>query len=113
MTDQPQTPPVAPPAISAPPPAAKQAPPAAPPAPDPRDAEIARLRLELEAAGKPQGVLPFGGVPTVRFRVLEPHQSMTHGGVTVNTDWTDVPQWFVPALQQAAADAGVTIEQES
>lgn len=85
----------------------------APPADEPedgRDAEISRLKLELEAAGKPQDGRFM--VPTVEMRVMPPHVEMHHGGVTLGTDWTEVPEHMSAALQGAAQDAGVKIEQK-
>jgi len=41
------------------------------------------------------------------------HESITYGGVTVTTEPTTVPAGMAAALVEAAADAGVTITQES
>jgi hypothetical protein len=79
-------------------------------APDPRDAEIARLRSELEAAGKP---VTDPGPGAVQLRVTAPAGgSMQFAHTKVGPDWTDVPAGLVPALMQAADTAGVTIEQQ-
>jgi hypothetical protein len=72
-------------------------------------AEIARLREQLEAAGKPDKQ----PVPDpVRLKVESPHSSVTFGGVTVGSEYTEVPGHAVAALMEGAADAGVTITQD-
>jgi hypothetical protein len=72
-------------------------------------AERDRLLVQLEAAGQPvQAAL----ARTVRMKVEPPHASMTHGGVTVGSEFTDVPAWFAAALSEAATGAGVTLTQE-
>lgn len=53
-----------------------------------------------------------GGVATVRLRVEGAHQSIRVGHTEVGRDWTEVPEHMVTALEQGAADAGVTLTQE-
>ena len=50
---------------------------------------------------------------SVLMKVEGEHESLTYGGVTVGTDPTPVPAPLVAPLLEAAADAGVTITQES
>ena len=49
----------------------------------------------------------------VRMKVEGSHASITYGGLTVTTEPTTVPASMAAALTEAAADAGVTITQES
>jgi len=72
-------------------------------------AEIRRLREQLEAAGQPDKQ----PVPDpVRLKVESPHSSVTFGGITVGSEYTEVPGHAVAALMEGAADAGVTITQD-
>lgn len=78
-------------------------PPAA--AKDPRDRAA---ELEAELAQIRVAAVPG---PTVRMRVLPPHDTFTRGSVTVGRDPTPVPAGFLALLQQAADEAGVKIEE--
>jgi hypothetical protein len=49
----------------------------------------------------------------VQMKVEAPHASISYGGLTVGTEFTTVPANLVAAITEAAADAGVTITQES
>jgi hypothetical protein len=69
---------------------------------------VVRLRAELAMA---QAALPQEP-GTVRLRVREPHDSFTVGGVTVGADPTPVPVHALTGLMSAAADAGVTLEED-
>lgn len=104
MTDQPQETGKAPVPGAAPAPVpARQQPAAAEPAPESRiaelEAELAKLRADAIAGAK-----------TV-LRVLKPHVSFTHAGITVSADPTPVPQRAVADLLDAAAEAGVNIKE--
>jgi hypothetical protein len=72
-------------------------------------AEVERLNRELAAA---QLKAAAGGGKTVRLRVGGPHSSMSYGGVTITSEFSDVPVHHQAALSQAAADAGVELIQE-
>jgi hypothetical protein len=73
----------------------------------PRDL-VARLRAELAMATAALPQEPG----TVRLRVTGPHDSFAYGGITVGTDPVPVPAGAVPQLMSAAADAGVTLEED-
>lgn len=49
----------------------------------------------------------------VLMRVEGDHESITYGGLTVGSESTTVPVSMAAAITEAAADAGVTIIQES
>lgn len=49
----------------------------------------------------------------VVMKVEGGHESITYGGLTVGTESTTVPVSMAAAITEAAADAGVTIIQES
>lgn len=49
----------------------------------------------------------------VRMKVEGPHASLHYGGLTIGTEYTDVPPHLVGPMTTAAAEAGVTITQES
>lgn len=51
------------------------------------------------------------GQETVQLRVEEPHAALIHGGITIGTEWTDVPAHAVPAIMEGAANSGVTLTQ--
>ena len=70
------------------------------------DAYLARLLARRDAAAVAAG-------EAVRMKVEGGHESLTYGGLTVGTEFTNVPVSMVAALVEAAADAGVTITQES
>jgi hypothetical protein len=53
------------------------------------------------------------GQETARMRVTGPHASLHYGGLTITTEYTDVPVHMVAAMTTAAAEAGVQLEQES
>ena len=53
------------------------------------------------------------GVTAERFKVEPPHSSFSYGGATVGTEFTTVPGGLVAAFATAAAEAGVTLTQES
>ena len=48
----------------------------------------------------------------VLLRVGKPHDSLTYGGITITAEPTEVPARHAPAMQEAAARAGVTLIQE-
>jgi 2-oxoglutarate dehydrogenase E2 component (dihydrolipoamide succinyltransferase) len=107
VTDQPAA------AAPAPaPPAAAPAPPAAP-APAPaagglsaaEEAQLGALLGKQAAAAADEGA--------VRMKVEGGHASLSYGGVTVGTEFTTVPAALAAPFLEAAADAGVTITQES
>ena len=107
------SPPAAPPPAPVPTPApAPQANEAAVPAVSPsgltpdEEAQLGRLLAKRSASEE-------GGTERLRISPESGHSSMEFGGVTVRSDWTDVPARLVPHLFNAAADAGVTIERES
>jgi hypothetical protein len=96
-----------------PPPAPAPAPAPAAPAPDApaggltaaEEAALGALLAKRDAAA--------GAAETVRMKVNAPEgTTITHGGVTVGTDFTDVPASMSAALTTAAGDAGMEIEQE-
>lgn len=63
------------------------------------EAELAKIRAEMLAGAK------------TLLRVLKPHVSFTHGGITVGNDPTPVPERSVGALMTAASKAGVQIKE--
>jgi hypothetical protein len=106
---EPDSTPAAPPA--APPPPA----PPAPPAPAPEAAagltpDEERQLGELLA----KQAATAGGSGAVRMKILNAPEgtTITHGGVTVGTDFSDVPASMAAAMVTAADDAGMEIEQE-
>lgn len=50
--------------------------------------------------------------PKVRLKVEGPHESLTYGGLTVGTEFTEVPRRHLASMTQAAADSGVKLTQE-
>jgi hypothetical protein len=86
--------------------AAPAARPATGPLSDQEQAYLARLTARRDAALVDAGA-------AVRMKVEGDHESLTYGGVTVGSEFTTVPVSMVAALVEAAADAGVTITQES
>jgi hypothetical protein len=52
------------------------------------------------------------GPPPVRIKVEAPHSAMTFGGVTVGTEFQDVPARLAADMHEAAIAAGVTLTQE-
>lgn len=69
-------------------------------------AELERRLGELKAGSSEPGQVQ-------RLKVEPPHSAITFGGVTVGTDYTDVPAAVAADLVSEAAAAGVTITQES
>jgi hypothetical protein len=67
---------------------------------------------QLSALLARQAVATGTGDP-VRMKVEGGHSALTYGGLTVGTEFTTVPAGLVAAFAQAAADAGVTLTQES
>jgi len=85
---------------------------------DPRDAEIERLRRELEEARRAvpavtsmSGPVTFLGQP-VRLKVEPPHSELHFAGHVIGTEYTEVPGHLAAAFTTAAADAGVTLTQD-
>jgi hypothetical protein len=93
-----------PPAAAAPAAAA----PAAEPAPDgltaAEESELGRLLAKRDAALDAEAI---------RLKVEPPHSELTHGGVTVTSEFTSVPAGRAAAILTAADEAGVKITQES
>jgi len=48
----------------------------------------------------------------VMLKVEPPHGSLSHGGVTVTTEFTSVPAGMAAAVLTAADEAGVKITQQ-
>ena len=101
-----------------PPPA--QPPAAAPAAPAPAAAPAAAAAPELTAAeanqltkllAKRDAALVAEGA-AVMLKVEPPHGSLSHGGVTVTTEFTSVPAGMAAAVLTAADEAGVKITQQ-
>jgi hypothetical protein len=69
------------------------------------EARLGELKAKVAAAS--------GDSPVSRLKVEPPHSSITFGGVTVGTEFTDVPSAAAADLVSEAAAAGVTITQES
>jgi hypothetical protein len=67
---------------------------------------------QLSALLARQAVATGTGDP-VRMKVEGGHSALTYGGLTVGTEFTTVPAGLVAAFAEAAADAGVTLTQES
>lgn len=63
------------------------------------EAELDKIRAEAIRGAK------------VLLRVLPPHISFTHGGITVGTEPTPVPQRALGALMTSAGEAGVKLEE--
>jgi hypothetical protein len=114
MTDQPQDT-----AEEAPAPGAAPAPAPAsgpgqetpvPPAAQPQEDQTGRI-AELEAELTRLRAAAVTGAK-VLLRVLPPHVSFTHGSRTVGTEPTPVPARAAADMTEAAAEAGVTLQQE-
>jgi hypothetical protein len=106
---EPQQPaqPAAPPQASPP---AAPAPAAPAPAPEAgltaaEEATLAELTARRDAALVAAGA-------AVMLKVEAPHESLTHGGVTVTTEFTSVPAGMAAAVLTAAGEAGVKITQQ-
>lgn len=65
------------------------------------EAELAKLRAEAVKGAK------------TMLRVLKPHTEFRHGGHVVGAEPSPVPDSAVPALMEAAGEAGVKIEEAS
>lgn len=72
------------------------------------DAEQAQLSALLAR----QAVTTGTGDP-IRMKVTGDHSSISYGGLTVGTEFVTVPANMVAAVTTAAAEAGVTLTQES
>jgi hypothetical protein len=66
--------------------------------------QLATLLGKRDAAG------PGAGGP--RIKIEGPHSSFSYGGVVIGREYTSVPTSLLTAIQQAAAEAGVTLTQE-
>jgi hypothetical protein len=115
MTEQPAAAAAAPPAAPAPAAQQQAPPPAAPAQEEPRVAGKTGLTTDQQVqlgelvAARDAAAVAAGAV---QMTVEEPHAAFTYGGVTVTTDPTTVPASIVPAIVQAAAEAGVTLTQQ-
>lgn len=67
------------------------------------DEESELARLQAKAAGV------TAGAEAVELKVEPPHSAMYHANVVVGTEFTPVNPALVPALETAAAAAGVTL----
>jgi hypothetical protein len=63
------------------------------------EAELAKIRADALKGAK------------VLLRVLKPHISFTHGGITVGSEPTPVPARALGTLMEAAGEAGVKLEE--
>ena len=72
-----------------------------------------RAELETRLAELQQQLRGEDAPATVTMKVEGPHSAFSYGGVTVGTESTEVPASHAAAITEAAADAGVTITQES
>jgi hypothetical protein len=52
------------------------------------------------------------GDDAAELKVESPHSSMLHSNVLITSDWTTVPGHLVPAIETAAAAAGVTLSRK-
>jgi hypothetical protein len=66
---------------------------------------------ELEAALRDARAAE-SGMDMVRMRVMPPHSELHHANVVIYSTFTPVPASLAAALESAAADAGVDLEQE-
>lgn len=55
----------------------------------------------------------IGSGDPIRMKVTGDHSALTYGGLTIGTEFVTVPANMVAAVTEAAADAGVTLTQES
>ncbi len=76
------------------------------PAVSPRD-RAAQLEDELAEVRR-----EASGQPTVRLKVEGPHSALVHNGITVGSDWTEVPADAAPAIMEGAVNSGVSLVQE-
>jgi len=112
MTD-PSDAPAAAPAGQQPAQAPGPAPPAAPSPESPtaeglsvsEQTELGQLLAKRDAAA--------AGAGASSLKVEPPHSAFSYGGVTVASEFTDVPALMAAAVVEAAAEAGVTITQET
>ena len=49
----------------------------------------------------------------IRMKVTGDHSALMYGGLTIGTEFVTVPAHMVAAVTTAAAEAGVTLDQES
>jgi hypothetical protein len=87
--------------------------PTQPPVPqtDPRDAELARLRQqvnELQAAAEPAEP----GDDEVAIKVEEPHSEFHFGNLHLSREFRAVPVRLAAEIHNAAAEAGVRLTQK-
>jgi glutamate-1-semialdehyde aminotransferase len=81
----------------------------APPAAAEEDLSARAARLESELASVRAQA---SSTETVRLKVEGVHSAFTHNGLTVGTEFTDVPSHAVQAMMEAASDSGVKLTQE-
>ena len=104
MTDQPAAPP---------PPAAAPPAPAAAPAPVAAGSGLTAAEEATLAGLQARRGTALAGPGAMQMKVEPPHESLTHGGVTVTNEFTSVPASMAAAIMAAADDAGVKITQET
>ena len=101
------------PAKPAPAPApAQQAAPAAVPSKPAAGPLSAAEQSQLSSLLARQAAVTGTGDP-IRMKVTGGHSALTYGGLTIGTEFVTVPANMVAAVTEAAADAGVTLTQES
>lgn len=93
-------------------PAKQQAAPAAAPAKQATGPLSAAEQSQLSALLARQSAVIGSGDP-IRMKVTGDHSALTYGGLTIGTEFVTVPANMVAAVTEAAADAGVTLTQES
>lgn len=91
----------------------KQQPAASQPKDQQEAGEPSRAELEQRLAEIQDKLRSADAPPVLRMKVEGPHTAFSYGGVTVGTEYTDVPVTHAAAVTAAADEAGVTITQES
>lgn len=91
---------------------AQQAAPAAVPAKPAAGPLSAAEQSQLSSLLARQAAVTGTGDP-IRMKVTGSHSALTYGGLTIGTEFVTVPANMVAAVTEAAADAGVTLTQES
>ena len=69
------------------------------------EAQLGELLAKRDAAAAAAG--------GVRMKVEGDHQSLSYGGLTVGSEFTDVPASMVGPMTTAAAESGVQLTQET